>query len=860
MKRGFFIVALCCASVRLFAETPIYEGLPLAEALEDLRARGLDIVYSSRLVRPEMRVVEEPSSTVPRQILDEILPPHGLRAEDGSGGRILVVRKPEESERTDAPVVVTPFRPFRFTETVKVVAPAASQSFETNGIHLLPNDIENVAGSVDDVFRVVQTLPGVATPSELGSRVVIRGGAPDQNLILMDGVEIYNPFRLFGFTSAFNPETVGRFDLLASSFAPRYGDRLSSTFVVENRVGRKDKLFQGSFGASLLDANIVLEGRLPKARGSWLLAGRRTYYDLAADAATNADFPSFGDLQTKISWELRPGQRLSFTGLLGSESTALDSTTLDSGSGSTGLVENRFRLFGPDPEEAHFELDNRSRTRLFAVNFESSVGSKIWSRTTVSYYRFLDGMRLEGLVETDTRQSRTRDEPLSEVLFSRDVEVEDIALRQEVAVELGQNHRLGVGFELHDLETRWQYASGGVRSLAEPNATGLSFYSQFLPGASLPEQLDSTVDFTRWGLWLSNGFHATPRIFLQPGLRVDRSGIHGKTSVSPRLDASIELGRDTRLRAATGLYFQSPGYEKLFQSDYFVDLSDEATRRGLDSERAFVVSVGLDWAPMSSVSVSVDGYHRSHSNLIVGRLETEPERLAHLARYDFPPALAGEIPSHPVITTVPVNGGSGRAFGVDVSLTKRATSERSRFSGWITYSYGASDREAYARRYPFDYDRPHAGSLVGRVRLTRSFELSFTGRVASGFPRTPAIGTRVAAEEDRRDIDGDGDVSELVPARDRFGALIYTQDFGDVKNRNSARWPSFARLDARFTYRTGGGEGRWLFYLEFLNLLNRDNTLVVNPIIAFDGGRPFVREENVSSIPLMPNFGLRFRF
>lgn len=61
-------------------------------------------------------------------------------------------------------------------------------------------------------------------------------------------------------------------------------------------------------------------------------------------------------------------------------------------------------------------------------------------------------------------------------------------------------------------------------------------------------------------------------------------------------------------------------------------------------------------------------------------------------------------------------------------------------------------------------------------------------------------------------------------------------------------------------YRTGGGEGRWLFFLEFLNLLNRDNTLVVNPVITFDGGRPFVREELVSSIPLMPNLGIRLRF
>ncbi len=135
-----------------------------------------------------------------------------------------------------------------------------------------------------------------------------------------------------------------------------------------------------------------------------------------------------------------------------------------------------------------------------------------------------------------------------------------------------------------------------------------------------------------------------------------------------------------------------------------------------------------------------------------------------------------------------------------------------------------------------------------------------TGRFASGFPRTPAIGARSAAMEDGLDVDGDGDTAELIPARDSAGALIYTQDYGDVSNINSARWPSFARLDARFTYRTGGGEGRWLLYIEILNVLNRDNTLVVNPTITFPAGRPVILEERVTSIPLIPNFGVRVRF
>ncbi len=258
--------------------------------------------------------------------------------------------------------------------------------------------------------------------------------------------------------------------------------------------------------------------------------------------------------------------------------------------------------------------------------------------------------------------------------------------------------------------------------------------------------------------------------------------------------------------------------------------------------------------------MNIDVYHRWFSYVLIGRLETDGERLERIAQYDFPPSLVGDIPTAPLITTHPVNAASGGAWGFDIAVSKRAMSESSRFSGWATYSFAGSERLAYSRRFPYDYDRAHAGSLVGRVRLTRSMELSFTGRAYSGFPRTPAIGTRVAAEEDRLDRDRDGNVSELVPARDGLGALVYTQDFGDVSNINTARWPSFARLDARFTYHSGGGQGSWLFYVELLNVLNRDNTLVVSPTIRFEAGQPVIREERVSSFPLLPNFGFRYRF
>ena len=96
-----------------------------------------------------------------------------------------------------------------------------------------------VAGAADNVFRALQTLPGIAATTEFDSRISVRGGAPDENLTVMDGVEIHNPYRLFGLTSAFNPETVRGFELYAGAFSAKYGDRLSSLLVVENRPGHR---------------------------------------------------------------------------------------------------------------------------------------------------------------------------------------------------------------------------------------------------------------------------------------------------------------------------------------------------------------------------------------------------------------------------------------------------------------------------------------------------------------------------------------------------------------------------------------------------------------------------------------------
>ena len=199
---------------------------------------------------------------------------------------------------------------YTFAETVNVESDAVDlERPSTNP--LTSEEVLRVAGSIDNIFRALDTLPGVAATDDFTSRLAVRGGTPDQNLTVMDGIEIHNPYRLFGITGAFNPEPVENFQLTAGGFGVAYGDRLSSLLIVDNRRGRRD--LQGATALSITDGNIVLEGTTPIwNNGTWLFSARRTYYDLILDRLLeNQQLPAFTDLQMQTSWDFNPGHRLS---------------------------------------------------------------------------------------------------------------------------------------------------------------------------------------------------------------------------------------------------------------------------------------------------------------------------------------------------------------------------------------------------------------------------------------------------------------------------------------------------------------------------------------------------------------------
>ena len=717
--------------------------------------------------------------------------------------------------------------PNTFAETVEVVAESIPQQRPSSN-PIPSEEIFQVAGSIDNVFRTLDTLPGVASTDDIGSRLAVRGGTPDQNLTVMDGVEIHNPYRLFGITSAFNPETVENFQLAAGGFGVAYGDRLSSLLIVDNRPGSRD--FQGATALSITDGNVVLEGTTPLwDNGTWLFSARRTYYDLLLNAPDGQHFPSFADLQLQAGWQVGPGHRLTLMGLHSVEDADID---IDVGRSGETLA------FGSDVSND-----------LASARFNAVLGSRGTSTTIVSWYRNRELFGIDGTIRVDAKRSNAPDDDvafgLATIAFDRLISVRDISARQEFTIQASPEHLVSAGLELHRLNTGVGFTITGDRNESEANG------SSIFGGSGLPDELESSLEGTRGGLWIQDTYAPSSRVSVEPGLRVDWSTVNGRVTLSPRVAASYALGGGARVRAAVGLYTQSPGYEKLIQSDYFIDLS-AARELKLLHERATHLVVGVEQDLGADVTARVEGYYKRFGDLLIGRLETEAERRDRISQYDFPQNLEDSIPTAPLITSNPTNAGGGYAYGFDFYLNH--ANRVAPLTGWLSYAWGRANRESYGRRYSFEYDRRHAFNAVGRYRLTSRWDLAATARIASGFPYTAPVGLRVSAVEDQR--------GTLVPGTDLDGNLIYTVDYGSVENLNSGRLPYYARVDLRAMYQPGGATGRWSFYIEVINLLGRDNPVELEPQLEHDPGSnmPRLFEVAEQGFPRIPTFGFRLRF
>lgn len=344
-----------------------------------------------------------------------------------------------------------------------------------------------------DVFRSIQLLPGVKAASDFSSGLHIRGGGPDQTLIMLDRTTVYNPTHLFGLFSTFNPDALKDVQIHKGGYPAEYGGRLGSVVDIRNKDGNRERT-EGRLAVGMLSSRVAAEG--PHGRGSWILAGRRsTLEPILPILRKNADgIPEkfyFYDVNGKVTYDATSRNRLSVAFYGGADH--LDVTPSDD--------VNLNIAYGNRTASANW-------TRILSQHLFSEVtvaGSQYFSRPTTS------------LASTDV---------------SRRNEVEDLSVKADIEYVPGQRHGLQAGVSAGRLDI-------ALRDVADGEET-------------LSERLDSGYG----SLYAQHTWRPTHRWTVRSGLRASGFTEGGYSRLDPRLSVEREAADGLRLQAAYGRYHQ----------------------------------------------------------------------------------------------------------------------------------------------------------------------------------------------------------------------------------------------------------------------------------------------------------------
>lgn len=251
-------------------------------------------------------------------------------------------------------------------------------------VSVLPRQVQTLPALLGeaDILKTLQLMPGVQSGNEGTTGLYVRGGSPDQNLILLDGVPVYNASHLFGFFSVFNPGSINYVELIKGGFPARYGGRLSSVLDISMKEGNA-KWFAGEANIGLISGSATLEGPIVKDKGSFIISGRRTYLDLVAkpllkrfvDTEENEDVDYyFYDLNAKVNYRLGQKHQLYLSAYSGRDQGAI------SDGQTTRLVADE-AVTNND-----FNLQWSNLTTAFRWNYV--ISPRLFSNTTLTYSRY----------------------------------------------------------------------------------------------------------------------------------------------------------------------------------------------------------------------------------------------------------------------------------------------------------------------------------------------------------------------------------------------------------------------------------------------------------------------------------------
>jgi len=557
---------------------------------------------------------------------------------------------------------------------------------QMSSIHLPIRQIKSIPAFLGevDVLKAVQLLPGVQSGNEGSSGIFVRGGSPDQNLILLDGVPVYNVSHLFGFFSVFNADAINNVELIKGGFPARYGGRLSSVLDITMKEGNQKK-FSGSGSVGVVASKLTLEGPIVKDKGSFIVSGRRTYLDLLARPFIKRSIDGnagyyFYDFNVKANYRIGARDRIYLSGYFGLDDFYFKNTDTYESNGNT-LRDS----YGAG-------LDWGNRTGVLRWNHQ--FAPKLFSNLTLNYSRY---------------QFNTRVEVSEESLVNGQVDRSAFLLRYFSGIR-----DWGASYTFDFIPRPSHYLKFG----------GSAVYHTFKPGTvqlqieNGQNEIDTSLnnsftDAFEYRLFFEDDWRISDLLKVNAGVHlsafyVDREWF---SSVEPRISMRYMIADGLSLK---GSYSRMNQYIHLLTNSGIglpTDLWVPATSRVIP-EQSWQLATGLAKSMKHGIELSVEAYYKSMKNIIEYREGAN--------------FLLNEGWESQVVR------GRGWSYGAELFLQKKS----GKTTGWIAYTLSWTYRQFedlnFGKRFPFKYDRRHDVSVTIAHRLNERWELAATWVYGTG--------------------------------------------------------------------------------------------------------------------------------
>ena len=699
LGRAFCACLLLCGAALAQPARPALQGRPLHQVLDEYRAAGLPLVYSTGLVTADLLVQEEPLYREPVLLLEEILAPHGLALKEEAGVWLVVRRAGAPAAADSLPAARDAAVPVDHDplELEQLTVSASRYILWSNSQFLVDQRaIQALPDLGEDPVRAAQRLPGAAAGG-LSSRVHFRGGEHNETAIYLNGLKLLDPFHIRDYHSIFSTidaRAISGVEAYTGGFPADYGDRMSGVLLFDTR--EPEEPLQTELGLSVYNTSLFNSGFSADGKVDWLVSARDSNLDLVL--SDDLGKPDYFDVFAELGVNLSDDHRIAVNALYSDDQVVV-------------ITES-------DPAELERSVSDTQNEHLW-VSLEDQWSPQLSSLTVLSY------------ASLDNRRDAEVNDPermIAAVADLRDAGIH--GLQQEWLYSGFDDHVLRWGFELRRERAHYDYSSAAAYT---------GFY-EYYPGIENPavSRILSGPQGHGYALYLSDRWQATAATGLQIGLRWDRqtwTEPQFSAQLSPRISLLHAFDPATEVRLTWGRYHQSQGAHELQVED--------GLREFFTPQRADHWIAGIQHRFAGIYRLRAEAYLKDYDDLRP-RFENLFDPLALI------PELAPD--------RVRLEPQSARARGVELTLEYRGEDA---LEWWATYAWSRATDSIDGRTEPRSWDQRHAVQ-AGLAWRPGPWEIGLALSVHSGWPTT-AMSFEVIAGEEPDEEEPDEDIYLPVP-------------------------------------------------------------------------------------------------